>query len=300
MGSRDDHADNGNQGQLLSHSEESPKHENQLNENLAKEKLNQFFRSFTSAVSPLLLLDYDGTLAPFRVDRFKARPWTGVSELLTCIHEQTRTRMVVVTGRPAAEVLRLLAIEPAPEVWGLHGAERLCPDGRHEVEPLPPAILATLGELRAQLRQQITGGLLEEKPNSVAMHWRGVAPQKAAEIEAKTRALFEPLAQTDGLTLLEFEAGLELRAGRDKGRAVEFLLRESGDARQNPAAFLGDDVTDEAAFRAIKGQGLGVLVKPKYRDTAADLWLRPPDELREFLARWLAAGRADRPDPIRQ
>jgi len=274
----------------------SPKREIRLNDQI-KEKLDEFFRSFAGSVSPLLLLDYDGTLAPFRVDRFKAQPWAGVRELLTCIQKQTRTRMVAVTGRPAAEVVRLLAIEPAPEVWGLHGAERLHPDGRHEVESLPPAILATLGEVRAQLHQKITGGILEEKPNSVAMHWRGEAPRKAAEIEAKTRAVLEPLAQTDGLALLEFESGLELRAGRDKGRAVKLLLDESEGAKQNPAAYLGDDITDEAAFRAIKGRGLSVLVKSKYRETDADLWLRPPDELKEFLAKWLKASRVDQSDP---
>ena len=81
-----------------------------------------------------MLLDYDGTLAPFRVDRFRARPWAGVRELLAGIQNQGRTRMVVVSGRPAEEILPLLALEPAPEVWGLHGSERLRPDGRRELE----------------------------------------------------------------------------------------------------------------------------------------------------------------------
>ena len=81
-----------------------------------------------------MLLDFDGTLARFRVDRFKARPWAGVRELLGCIQEQGRTRMAVVTGRPAAEIAPLLGLEPPLEVWGLHGAERLYPDGRRELE----------------------------------------------------------------------------------------------------------------------------------------------------------------------
>jgi len=48
------------------------------------------------------------------------------------------------------------------------------------------------------------------------MHWRGHARHTQALIEKRTRALFAPLAELNGLTLLEFEAGLELRAGRDK------------------------------------------------------------------------------------
>jgi trehalose-phosphatase len=118
-------------------------------------------------------------------------------------------------------------------------------------------------------------------------------------IEKQTRVLFEPLAQMDGLSLLEFEAGLELRAGRDKGAAVTAILEEAAASslhrEPNPAAFLGDDLTDEAAFRAIKnygnrgGHGLGILVRNQPRPTAADIWLQPPGELRDFLKRWLCA-----------
>ena len=264
-----------------------------------KDKLNEFFGSFANAANPLLLLDYDGTLAPIRVDRFKAWPWAGVRELLKQIQNQTETRIVVVTGRPAAEIVALLGVKPAPEIWGLHGSERLHPDGRRDLEQLPPATLEMLNALRAQLRHDTAGGLLEEKPNAVVMHWRGVAPQKARAIAAKTRALFEP-CQMDGMTLLEFEAGVELRAGRDKGKAVKLLLDETRSRGPHPAAYLGDDVTDESAFRAMKGRGLGVLVRRKHRDTAADIWLRPPQELREFLSRWLHACRTGETGPILQ
>jgi trehalose 6-phosphate phosphatase len=272
-------------------------HENPLNGE-TKDKLNEFFGSFANAANPLLLLDYDGTLAPFRVDRFKAKPWAGVRELLKQIQNQTRTRIVVVTGRPAGEIVALLGVKPAPEVWGLHGSERLHPGGRRDLEQLPRATLEKLSALRARLRHDSAGGLLEEKPNAIVMHWRGVAPQKARVIAAKTRALFEPLAQMDGMTLLEFEAGIELRAGRDKGKAVKFLLDETRSGGPRPAAYLGDDVTDETAFRAMKGRGLGVLVRRKHRETAADIWLQPPQELREFLSRWLDACRAGKAEPI--
>ena len=106
-------------------------------------KLENFLNSFSKTHQPLLLLDYDGTLAPFRVDRFKARPWTGVREAIGRIQRQGRTRMVVITGRPAKEIGPLLrgyppVVDPMLEVWGLHGAERLHPDGRRELEEAPP------------------------------------------------------------------------------------------------------------------------------------------------------------------
>jgi trehalose 6-phosphate phosphatase len=253
----------------------------------AAEKLEAFFGVLRGGANPLLLLDYDGTLAPFRVNRFEARPWAGVGELLSRIQQQGRTRMVVVTGRPAGEIAPLLGLERALEVWGLHGAERLYPDGRRELESAAPAARQKLDELRELLQRDSLGGLFEDKPNAVVMHWRGASPHKAKAIEKRTRQLFEPLAQLDGLGLLEFEAGLELRVGRDKGGAVEAILREVGD--EAPVANLGDDLTDEAAFRAVRrtgNRGLSVLVRRTWRETDADIWLRPPVELKGFLERW--------------
>lgn len=234
----------------------------------------------------MLLLDYDGTLAPFRVDRYRARPWSGVRELLGRIQEQGRTRIVVISGRPAAEIAPLLQIEPAPEVWGLHGAERLQTNGRRELMEAPIEARYKLEELHSRLRRDAFGGLFEEKSNAAAVHWRGAPPQNAKLIEKRTRELFEPLARWYGLTILEFESGLELRAGPEKGDAVRTLLDE---ANEQPAAYLGDDLTDESAFRAIQGRGLGVLVRRERRETAADIWLHPPAELRNFLERWLRA-----------
>ena len=255
------------------------------------DKLKNFFRAVAEAPTSLLLLDYDGTLAGFRVDRFQSRPWAGVRELLTRIQRRGRTRIVVLTGRPPEEIAPMLALDQPVEVWGLHGAERLHPDGRREMEEAPPAVRARLDELRRHLRRDAFGGLFEDKPNAAVMHWRGHSPRKAWLIEQRTRELFEPLAQLEGLMLLGFEAGLELRTGRDKGDAVRAIMQEAG--RSAPVTYLGDDLTDEPAFLAVnqaRGPHLSVLMRRRRRKTAADVWLRPPAELRTFLRRWLESG----------
>lgn len=254
-----------------------------------QDKLDEFFRKFPGSGSPLLMLDYDGTLAPFKVDRYEARPWAGVGEILTSIQNQKKTRIVIITGRPAGEIAPLLEMKPALEVWGLHGAERLHADGRRELTDPPAPTRDKLDELHTRLREDPLGGIFEEKANAAVMHWRGVPPQKAKLIEKQTRELFEPLAREYGLALLEFEAGLELRAGPEKGDAVRTLLDEGADDQPRPAAYLGDDITDEAAFRAIRGHGLSVLVRRDRRESVADIWLRPPEELKSFLTRWMAA-----------
>jgi len=255
-----------------------------------EQKLGSFFGGFVGGARPLLLLDYDGTLAPFRLNRFEARPWTGLRELLGRIQSQGSTRMEVITGRPAEEIAPLLGLNPALEVWGLHGAERLLPDGRRELEQAPEATQAKLEELRSRLRRDALGGLFEDKANGVVMHWRGHTMKMRELIEQRTRELFEPLARLEGLTLLEFESGLELRTGRNKGGAVDAILSEADSG--GPVAFLGDDLSDEAAFRAVQRvgrRGLSALVRKEWRETAAEVWLRPPEEVKQFLERWLFA-----------
>jgi trehalose-phosphatase len=262
------------------------------------EKLHAFFAMFSGAAQPLLLLDYDGTISAFRVNRFEARPFSGVRPLLTRIQRQGQTRMAVITGRPAAEIAPMLALDPPLEVWGLHGAERVYPDGRRELESAPERARQILQELCERLHRDSMGGRFEDKPNACVMHWRGVPPQKARTIEKKTRALFEPLAEIDGLGLLEFEAGLELRVGRDKGGAVNAIVAEAGE--RGPVAYLGDDLTDESAFRAVnalRGSHLSVLMRRENRATDADIWLRPPAELRLFLSLWLRALNGSKPKP---
>lgn len=257
----------------------------------AADALERFFGAFAGARNPLLLLDYDGTLSPFRVDRFKARPYAGISGLLGRIQAQGQTRIVFITGRPAAEIAPLLGLKTPLEVWGLHGAERLYPDGRRELEQQPAQALIRLEELRQHLRADSLGGLLEEKDNAVVMHWRGHSHAVAKAIERRTRALFEPAARIDGLSLLDFGAGLELRVGRDKGGAVEAILAEQPEC--GPVAFLGDDLSDESAFAAVNRAvcaHLSVLMRRERRETVAEVWLQPPEELKAFLNRWTKAG----------
>ena len=261
------------------------------------DQVQEFFSRFAHAKSALLLLDYDGTLAPFRVDRFKARPWAGVRELLDRIQDTSgtglKTRIAFISGRPAAEIGPLLGLKSPVEVWGLHGAERLHADGRRELEEPPSPTREKLNELRVRLRRDSFGGLFEDKPNAVVMHWRGASDLKARQIAEKSRELFEPLSHLQGLKLLEFESGLELRSGRDKGGAVEAILAGATESTmENPVAFLGDDITDEAAFVAVNANmrpHITALVKRVHRETAATVWLRPPGELRAFLRQWIAA-----------
>src|ERR1700691_2814668 len=95
--------------------------------------VEQFMESVAQSPASALLLDYDGTLAPFCIERQQALPYPGVTALLQEIIVNGRTRVVIVTGRNAREVIPLLGVHPNPEIWGCHGLERLRPDGTYEI-----------------------------------------------------------------------------------------------------------------------------------------------------------------------
>jgi len=244
------------------------------------------------AQSPVsaLLLDYDGILAPFCLNRQEALPYPGMTALLQEIIVNGRTRVVIITGRNAREVIPLLAVHPSPEIWGCHGLERLRPDGTCEAPRVEEPVLHALADADRWLRYQGLHNRAEFKTAAVAVHWRGLDEATAAEIRDQVLLGWLPIAQSTPMELLEFDGGIEMRMpGRDKGDAVRTILDEIGPGV--PVAYLGDDLTDERAFLALGALGLSVLVRPEWRKTAAALWIRPPEGLREFLTRWLQACR---------
>lgn len=253
----------------------------------------EFFRHLAQAREAALMLDYDGTLAPFTTQRDRAFPYPGVSRLLKEIMTAGCTRVVMVTGRPAAEVLCLLGIRPFPEVWGLHGLQRLRPGGRPELVAADADSKKTLTEAREWLESIELRHLGEIKPGSIAFHWRGVDEEAATQMRKKVLLRWMPLSFRRNMALLTFDGGLELRLGlRGKADAVRTIVAEMGD--EAAIAYLGDDQSDEEAFAAMRPRGLAVLTRPEWRPTAADCWITAPQGLFAFLSQWLQVRRSRR------
>jgi trehalose-phosphatase len=247
-------------------------------------------KTVAQASRSLLLLDYDGTLAPFHTERDQAWPYPGVAALLQEIVRNRRTRVVIISGRDVSDAISLLGIQPRPEFWGLHGLQRQKPDESAEISDLDEGIPEALSAADHWLEYQGLRPAAEFKTGSIAVHWRGLGECEAEAIRGRVLLGWIPIAERFGVDLLEFDGGVEIRPPQaDKGDAVRALLREVDPG--TPAAYLGDDTTDEPAFQAIDGRGLSVLVRPLWRETAAQLWLQPPEELLDFLTQWLQACR---------
>jgi trehalose 6-phosphate phosphatase len=207
---------------------------------------------------PLLLAsDYDGVLARLRDDPAAAVPEPGTAELLARLAAVDGVTVAVVSGRGVEDLQRTSGFT-GPFRWiGSHGAEF---DG-----PLAGELRAARDELvdaLSPLVAAVPGARLEVKPAAVAVHVR------TAEDPAAGRALLERAAAAGGPhhTAKPGKDVLELAVtDADKGTALLRLARGLGAAG---VLYLGDDVTDEDAFRAMGSDGLGVKVGAGPTDAA--------------------------------
>jgi trehalose 6-phosphate phosphatase len=252
----------------------------------ARTDLAAFRDRLATARRRVLMLDYDGTLAPFSIQPDQALPYPGVTVLLDALLSRGDTRVVIVSGRRAGEIAALLPLKRRPEIWGAHGWERMGPDGSGWSREPDAAVLEALALAEDSVAGLCRAGVrIERKPASIAVHWRGLPVPVVEKLRDGLDSAWGPIAGGGLLEALPFDGGLELRArGTNKEHAVKAVLSDT--PPEAATAYLGDDVTDEDAFRAVRTQGLAVLVRPEYRETAADLWIRPPHELLEFMGLW--------------
>lgn len=241
----------------------------------------------------LLLMDYDGTLAPFRLDPLEAHPVEGAAALLELIVAGAGTQVAVISGRPVAQLRRLLDVGGITLV-GEHGWE-ICDPGTGLVRhPLPPAVAASLLRVAAAARREPWGERLEEKRTSLVLHTRGMPEEEASRAAGSFGDLCLAEKPPAGLSLQPIDGGVELRAtDRDKGSAVKDLL-----SIFPPGVFsvyLGDEWTDEDAFRALAGRGAGIRVGLAERVSHAPHRLAGPEEVVAFLRRWVESVETARP-----
>lgn len=248
----------------------------------------------------LVVLDFDGTLAPIVEHPGDAVLAEGAGEALSALAEVAP--VVVLSGRPIADLLPRLGPHFVGIVVGGHGAEIRLADG-DRVELVDVAsVRQTLDRLQDELTPLLDpdhGWLIERKDASLAVHHRRVTIQRTEELLPEVRRLMEARADDPpGFEVLEGKAILELRpVGVDKGTAMAWLESRFPD---RPPLVLGDDVTDEDAFAAARARGGdAILVSELPRPTAARWRLDGPERVTALLRglRHHGGGLASRPVP---
>jgi trehalose 6-phosphate phosphatase len=205
-----------------------------------------------------LFLDLDGTLVELAPRPGDVVVPPALLSLLEQLHARTRGALAVISGRPLADLDRLLAPLHLPAA-GTHGAElRGAADApvRLVGEPLPGTLRDRLNGIAKELQSQWHGVSIEDKASALAIHYR-LAPEAAPALRSALNGLSLP----DGWQILSGHCVYEIRArDRNKGMAVKTLSRAASFTGRNPIV-VGDDRTDLdgiAAAVALGGHGIAV------------------------------------------
>lgn len=251
----------------------------------ARDAQEVFFKRLRDCSNSILVLDYDGTIAPYVANRAEALPHPRLLEQLNAIQATDRCRLIIISGRSLEELISLVGLDPFPEVWGSHGLEHRSIEGvicRYE---LPSEAHEALERESTELSKIWDTSILERKPFSLAVHWRGKDAAEAISIESLARQRWKHLF-CQGLEIHPFNCGLELRPkGIGKGDAVKKIL--VGKQEEIPIAYIGDDLTDEDAFREMGDHGLKVLLRNHQQSTLADIEVTSMEQLVHFFDRWI-------------
>jgi trehalose 6-phosphate phosphatase len=236
---------------------------------------------------PAVFLDYDGTLTPI-VERPEDAKLS--DEMRAVVRDLAgELTVAVVSGRDRRDVQRLVKIDELVYA-GSHGFDIRGPEGmaiEHEVgRDVGPELDEAERELH-ELTDSIEGAQIERKTYSIAVHYRRVAEGDQADVESAVDRVLERvegLRKSSGKKVWEVQPDLDWH----KGKAVLWLCEALGvDTRASAPVYIGDDVTDEDAFREIEAGetplGVGIVVDETERETAARFRLRDVGEVQRFL-----------------
>jgi trehalose-phosphatase len=237
------------------------------------------------------MLDVDGTLAPIAPRPELAQVPDETSACVAALAARPDVVVALVSGRAAADARRLVRVA---NTWviGNHGYEIVSPDGESlvdpQVEPYRHLIAQATRKLEARLNH-VSGVIVEDKTWTLSVHFR-LADEA---VVPRIRGAVEEIAHALGLRVTEGKKVFEVRppARVDKGTAVLTLAARlhalDGEAS---IVFIGDDRTDEDAFRALRlrqQKAVTVRVTPDERTgTAAEFAVADPEEVLFFL-KWL-------------
>ena len=231
-----------------------------------------------------VFLDYDGTLTPI-VDRPELAVMA--DSMRSVVRDlAARCTLAIVSGRDRPDVQKLVGLDDLIYA-GSHGFDIAGPDGlsiqRQEGEDFS-VLLEEVNKTLHQVMDPIDGALIEPKKASVAAHYRLVAEEERHQVKEVVDAIVAQhpeLRVTPGKMVYEIQPRIEW----NKGKAVLYLLEALDlDKPDVMAMYFGDDITDEDAFNALVGSGIGIFAgegsgPDADRPTAADYRVKDTDEV---------------------
>jgi alpha,alpha-trehalase len=254
--------------------------------------LNPYYMRTASAVFEnrkrfVFFLDYDGTLTPIVERPELAIMHEDMKNVVQRLSE--RHTVAIVSGRMREDVQKLVNIEGLFYA-GSHGFDIVGP-GFSMVQPQAEEVIPVIAQITAHLSQElerIPGTLIEMKKFSVAVHYRLVAEEHLPRIKEVVDAVIQKqrrLRVMSGKKVYEILPDIEW----DKGKAVRWIMKVLDIPwTEASVVYIGDDVTDEYAFRVLRTRGTGILVSDASVPSAADFQLTSTDEVKRLFEKIIA------------
>ncbi len=239
-----------------------------------------------------ILLDFDGTLVPMAKTPEKAELSGDVKALLGDIASSSRAKLAFISGRKIADIKSKIGLKNAI-YSGNHGLEIEGPKIKFE-SVVTPKFRKVLEEIRDSLKAKISsfkGILIEDKGLSLSLHYRLVEKKQIPQVKTIFHeTVILPLVRNK-IRIKSGKMVIEVRptVNWDKGKVVLWLLARQVFVSKTIQVFpvyIGDDLTDEDAFKALSKKGLTIFVgEPK--ESYAQYYLKNPGEVADFLKRIL-------------
>ncbi len=238
-----------------------------------------------------LFLDFDGTLSPIVNTPDKAVIPKDVRGLLKDIAQKKDFKVAIISGRSLADIKKRVGVESII-YSGNHGLEVESPKIKHKPQ-ISTEYMDGLKKIKAELKERlkgVKGAFIEDKGISLAVHFREAGKRETNIIKTIFRevaiipSVVKKIKIRTGKKVIEAGPPIEW----DKGKMVLWLISRQrfclDDNKDIVAFYMGDDVTDEDAFKALKKDGVTILVGGN-RASHANYYLNNPKEVHELLSR---------------
>ncbi|MEX2583903.1 MAG: trehalose-phosphatase [Gemmatimonadota bacterium] len=251
----------------------------------ARDRVEDWTQAWREHGGIVVLLDFDGTLAPIVERPNGAAMPESTRESVQRLIEQPGAYVAIVSGRGLADARERAGL-PGIAYAGNHGME-IHGAGLDRIHPDAVAARPRLERVITELSDSLSsvpGAIVEDKGLTLSVHYRLVV---RALVDRVRKQVTEAVAGEDGLRVTEGKEVLEIRPDVDwhKGRAVDFLLESLRPKPGTPILYIGDDRTDEDAFEALRewgGEGVIVAERLPAR-TAARAFVETTEEVAQLI-----------------
>lgn len=254
--------------------------------------MQYLFNSWTSLQKILsrakhifLCLDFDGTLAPIKPTPEQANISADRRLLLRKVSQLKPFTIAIISGRSLKDIKNKVGIEGLIFA-GNHGLE-IAYQERHFIYPAARKFVPIITEIAQKLARKVrpfSGAILEKKHLSLSLHYRLVQEKKVSQLKAIFLQIVKPyltkgkIKLTSGKKVWEIRPPLEW----DKGKAVLWLAQRLKAPKALPI-YIGDDTTDEDAFREVNRIGGISILVGKRQCSCAKYYLKSTKDTQKFL-----------------